>query len=812
MTLEKSQTLSWLLEELNKTTDVSREDLTTLLQLIHPPTNLHLLFQALKNLPFVLSVAHDIYRMDTELFPAIDFAKASVVCGKLVQAETHLSKSSIFYELFPDPCQPIWPQLLGILESHPLFSCLCFQPRDELGKKTYQHLLAQIFIASQVIASSDTELSSLRDNFLSVRKLAEGSFKEQLLSLPAETLSALDYLSATKKTKANTHVRKAGLILQHAYQGARRRSQPAEPAENRPRRARISIDDIEDDEYPEDRSVGGKVPSKKVLTKRRAQQYADKGGSKSEFPGGRDEVPVGRADEKSYSGATLRELAYQGKQRSNQEAMKNQFSPLGWNELNEFDLHILLRFLQGKTEAIAEKPEALRDLLSLMFWLSAPLERVLRLGKLTRRATAMSSEGIYLLEDKTLVARLHSPGPPLESTKLKISSLAHPVSYYSHIPLPRIAHSQTLVEACLKSFDIHLASPDLDIEAIDEHKRQLRAELNHLNGQYGTRLSLGRISHYWLHALGMEPGEDPPSSLLFFGHLERFSVARLHYTCAPASRMETTYRRIVTKLLGDLDLPDDFPQTIRLNRGVHLGTPLCPKPESIQELIESLRRAVDQSRPTKKNLILIKNFHNHYAIYTALMIAFATSYRAVKDPSLSEKDIHFPSGLGVISDKDDEVFYHSRFVWIANVCRQQIEAYRRHVQRLYELFALKNPALFRLFNNAGRQGRPLKLFYLPRTNSSLKLLRPGLLEGLLLRLHGYDLPVNAHRHYLKHQLLQSGCSPEIFEAQLGHWENGQEPWNRFSNLHPKAFCRQMDLHLTPILERDGWKVLEGYSG
>jgi len=816
MDYENSQTLDWLLNELQKSkANLNKNDLVYLLNLIHAPANLHLLFQALKNFPTVLRRARDIYRMDDDIFPDIDFTTATSTCNGLLEAEPAISECAALEGLFPKDEQSTRPQLHNYLTSYPLYCCLCFWPQsaEQSAQNAYSQLLAQVFLASQIITSNGANLSDLTDHYLSVRKLSEGTYEEQLLSLPSKTLSAQSYLSKISTAEASSHIHNAGIILSRAYLGKRRRKKSTLSGIPQKPKDQFKTEDLEDYECPEAISTGENYITRTLLTKRRAQQYADYGGSPAEFAGGKVEVPVAIPNEKTYSGPTLSELAYQGKQRSNQESMKNQFNPMGWNELNEFDLQVFFRFLQGEIETRSnEKISELRDYLQLMFWLSAPLERVLNLGKFNGRPGPRSAEGIYLQDDNSLLAHLHSPGPPLESSSINTTSrLAYPVSYYSNIPLPPLAHTENLLKNC-RNNNSASSSPEVvhDEDMINDIKKQLRAELRHLNDSYGTRLSLGRLSHYWLHSLGTAGGEDMPSALLFFGQIENFSAARLHYTCAPAQRMETSYRRICSELLNDLDI-ETFSHLSLVNEEIFLGTPFCPRPEVIVELVKNLINAIEQSRPTRKHLSLIKNFHNHFSIYTACLIAFATTYRAVQDPSFYERDINFASGLGVISDKDDKTYYHSRFVWIAEVCRQQIINYRRHLQRLFELLALRSPALFKLFNNANRQGSPLNLIFLPRENTSVKILRPGLLESRLKNLHNYDLPVNAHRHYLKAELMKSGCSPDIIEAQLGHWEQGQEPWNRFSNLHPREFCRQLSLHLSPVLERDGWKAIEGIT-
>lgn len=810
--LENSQTLGWLLEEIHKSTDLKKDDLVALLKLIGAPANLSGLFLSLKNLSQVLGKARSIQELDRDWLLEIDFKKILETCNVLTGHERHLQECSVLKRLFPDDSRSVWRQLCGSIESYPLFSCLCFAPRRLDSLDIYFQLQAQILLSSQLLIQAEENLSDFKDSYLSVRKLSDPSFAKELLTLPAEVTSSEDYLALFKQANPDSQIFRAGKILQCAYRGRRRRIVPTGGGYRKQSPYQTpKIEDLEDYENPAAIWTGDNYVPKGVLTEDELNEYCSLGGTISEFTGGQDDIPIPAADERVISRTTLAELAFQGKQRSNQEALKNQLNPLGWNELNQFDLHILCRFLRGEGDPEDLQHSFLRDCLALIFWLSAPLERILRLRKFTGAPNPNSPEGLYLKNGRTLIARLHSPGPRIESQdRNEPSPLAYHVEHHCDIPLPAIAHTNSLLEAFRK-----ITSPGPQLfevyEGSDSIEKQIRTELGKLNKVHGTRLSVGRICHYWIHTLGRQLGEDPPSAMLFFGHQEKFSVARLHYTCAPAQRMEQAFRRTCSDLLKELGQPAGFPDEEVVNRPIYLGTPFCPRQESVFSLVKSLRQAVEQSRPIGKQFSSIKNFHNNYALYTACLIAFSTTYRAVKDPSLYEKDIHFSTGLGVISDKDDDRYYHSRFVWIPDVCRQQIKHYRRHLQRLYELFALHSPALFRLFSELDQHGRPLQLFRIPRSNDFLEVLRPGVIAQLLKNEHGYDLPVNSHRHYLKSELFKNGCPLEVIEAQLGHWEQGQEAWNRFSSLHPLEFCRQLNLHLPPILERDGWCALQGYD-
>lgn len=839
--LGESQTVAWLLEEVNNTDYLNNNDLIHLLGLINAPANLQALFLVLDDLLLTLEKAKTIQSIDEELTAVIDFDKAINTCNLLIRLKPQLKNCEVLSQLFQDRSNSTWRQLHGKLSSNPLYSCLCFRPTQPGLIERYRQLQAQLILASHVFIMSGQQLSILDDAFLSVRKLSERKYSAELALLPANLLPASDYQKLVSVANPGSQIHIVGKILTDAYRDRKNRTKyKRSDQQGKIDRIRSDIEELDDDENHASLWTGERIIPKGVLSKEESEEYTRHGGIADEFTGGQDDVPIPLANEYAITTHTLEELSYQGKQRSNQEALENQLNPLGWNELNQFDIHILCKFLiDGCVQGTETLDIALvRDCLSLMFWLSTPLDRVLRLPKFNSQPKQDSPEGLYLKADRVLIARLYSPGPDLKTHNIKqFSGFAYDVEKYCNIPLPSVAHSKSLLKACRTSplVAMHYSQniTKVNVEYIDSVLRKITKALGELNRKYGTRLSVGRISQYWLHALSCEELIDYPSAMLFFGRSERFSVARIHYTCASVERLEKVYRKITSELLDELKYDATFPDWTAVNDQTYLGTPFCPLPETVRALVKSLRGAVEGTRPVKSHFRNVRTFHNNYALYTACLIAYATTYRAVRDPSLYENDINFTSGMGVISDKDDEYNYHSRFVWISDICKQQIIYYRRHLQRIHELFSLESPSLFKLFSQLDKDGRPLNLFLLNRTIDrtsvsesenygeqsgnkhrfiyQLEELRPANLEKRLKEHHNYRLPVNAHRHYLKNELLERGCPSEVIEAQLGHWELGMEPWNRFSNLHPREFCRQLNMHLTPILERDGWKAIKGYE-
>ena len=799
----------------NQYANVAGAESQELLDLIMAPPDLQGLFLVLKKLPDILSLAKDINEQAGNI-DDLSFKLEAVVeiSNKLLDHFDQFKKNLILDSLMPIEGEEIEKQLFSKLESNPLYCCLALPPATSDDKEHIQKhriFLSYIFLATHNLpARYRDDIKKLKNNFHAVRILCNPEHAQIISSLPNEILAPQAYfekLRSLEKSKLLTdavRILKLSLLSPKTPNKTTIRTKPLKP--------KFPADPEDTERNSAVLWTGNKNISNPALSPEEEIDYINHGGSEKELTSGRDQIPVPCPVNRRFSHITRRDLAIQAKQRSNHLALTNQLNPLSWDELNQFDISILAKIMLGQEEA--GTPIAQRILLGIIFFACIPLDRASRLPLFQSNETDESSpEGIYWSKDQTPFIRLRSPGPKLRpKTRLVTSKLAHKVIYYSHIPL-----SDFFCDVIEKHISHRLNSTKptilIDPTQIEQTSIDLKKIFSSINSRYGCRLSFSRIQRFFVYGLSREPKEDIPSSMLFFGQPPEMFIARMHYTCAPLHHLEHSYRYLVTSTFSEILLPVSFRAQNPVNPDARLGTPHCPKPEAVQSLVKSMITVLDQTRPRKtNNFNIVKNFHNHYAIYTTCLIAFSTCYRAIHDPSFEEREIHFQSGLGIISDKDDKTRYHSRMVAIPAVCQMQIRHYRMHLNNLYDYFSQKSPAIFNLFKNYCSPGTPLNLFYLTNDDRKIVILKPANLSPYLAeKPHSYDLPPNANRHYIKNELQERGCSPEIYETQLGHWETGQEPWNRFSHLDPVVFSEQLQIHLSAILERDGWIPIEGIS-
>jgi hypothetical protein len=648
-------------------------------------------------------------------------------------------------------------------------------------------------------------LDMLHAPFTSFRALSKPSNKELLAELPDTATSVETFRVVIKTVFGKTKFKSICKIFEFSEQSLNRKK--LERKKPVTRKTRLPRPDREDDEVKSDRYLKDVLPST-TLTPKESEEYVNNGGLPEELGGDIDLEPVLTPDQ--YHGPTLRQLAFQAQQGHNRRAMINQFCSMAWNQANLFDLNILFDFFSGKNhlDNFDYQPltrENVIVILGLMFFTCNSMERIMSLPVFPGcDPRPDSDEGVYQKEGLPVKVRLRSSGPDLSGPR-KLQGVI-PVTHYSTIHLPPFFSRclEQIGNPLSKGTERRLLVDTLD--PVDERSRNntlsiLRSVLGELNSSSGARLSLGRISTYLLFRVAESDKSDLPGAMLYFGRNDKFARTRIHYTLADSRQLSSAYRTCTNTLLTKTGFPGSFERGEPTELPSYLGTPFCPKTETVQKLADDLRTKLDSTS------LSMFDRHNYFALYTSMLISFGTGYRAIHDPSFREIEMDPQWGLGVIADKGTAT-YRTRYVYLAPVVLDQIRFYRKHIQTLYSRLGVINPSLFDLVKANDCAGLPLNLFWLTGDITPLELLSPGKARGILKDEFSYTIPLNAGRHYLKYHLIKAGCSPELVESQLGHWEAGQEPWGPFSNLDPLDFVQQLADFVPPIITNAGWTALD----
>lgn len=358
------------------------------------------------------------------------------------------------------------------------------------------------------------------------------------------------------------------------------------------------------------------------------------------------------------------------------------------------------------------------------------------------------------------------------------------------------------------------------------YPNSLQELLTHLNINYKTRLTIKRLEVFMFNELTRQEEGDITTAMLLTGRDDFLGTPPLHYTAISVDKLQNLFQCKCQEILDRCTAEqvsrsyDCIPTRLQQEHHVDCeqgtaGTPYRPTQKAVHALVSGL---IDQTNHSAINLEGrdgIIAYHNAIMRYTAILFAFSTGFRAVTSPLLPPSQIDVDTGFAVISDKDGSDYYNARIVWLPPVCIEQCRLYFDHLEALLPKLEHLDLELFYELKALLAQDTPsekLPLFFLlTRQGVSQKITPTDLWKDIRENLQ-YDLPANASRHYLRSNLLERGCPPEVISAFMGHWERGQEPWGRNSALCPINYATTLSKFIIPLLDEVGWKPIQGFQG
>jgi hypothetical protein len=291
----------------------------------------------------------------------------------------------------------------------------------------------------------------------------------------------------------------------------------------------------------------------------------------------------------------------------------------------------------------------------------------------------------------------------------------------------------------------------------------------------------------------------------------------IFYTAISADVLTRCYELACSEIKADLGVSvEEASNVYKTIGGSHVGSKYVPQETSVRNLIREIRARLETARVKIKNGGgSVPELHNDITFYTVLLIGFATGYRSIRDPLLQKAEMDRSTGFGVISDKDGDDLYHSRIIWLPELCFKQLVNYQEHLSHLEDWLFAHNQDLFFASRRDDVVGRQIcretpSLFFIKKDLSALDIM-PNQMKKFMKRLD-YYLPVNANRHYLRSNLLKRKCPIEVINAFMGHWIPGVEPWGMYSGMSPLDYRRKLRPKLLKMLKIDGWGLETGLSG
>lgn len=357
-----------------------------------------------------------------------------------------------------------------------------------------------------------------------------------------------------------------------------------------------------------------------------------------------------------------------------------------------------------------------------------------------------------------------------------------PTTHGFHVTLPELPYTQVVYEA-LTAYSVKRPFLVSGLEA------EVAAYLSALNREANARTTPTRIEQF-LHSQVQLMTGDWADAALISG--QRRSVdPRLYYYAPTTDYLVHIYDRVWSGVARALATETHPIRPLHVgSTPVYVGSQGCPTDAAVFDMVTTQMRVCREAREGGPSPDRARTAHNALTTYTLLLIAWHTGVRAVNEMiDLTQYDP--VTGYLGVSDKDCDTYADARVVWLPEIAKQQVMAYRACVARL--------PNHLRPADDADDA-----LFYLDAAGARERLTLRAIQRHLG---DGYPFRPNSQRHYLRTKLRETGVPAQAVDALLGHGMRGQEPYARYS-----AYCPlQLRAEVAPALEQlsasMGWRVI-----
>lgn len=493
-----------------------------------------------------------------------------------------------------------------------------------------------------------------------------------------------------------------------------------------------------------------------------------------------------------------------------------QLLPGRWEQLSYFDVFQLQRQLKLISPSSQKK---LGCIIGLLFITGRSLDCVLNAHVVNSHSQVpqkLGDQAIYLLSNATeWVSGVYRPEHSRRINNRWRAAMRTSLDQIS-MPIPEFCQQLTLSHTQRIGFRVNKRSaplfPELGQIRLKQNFKQL---LSDTNRKTGARLTAHRLSLHLFNRLNDGDADLTSACLLTARAPSAGQQASLYYYAPELEHLKQQYtsaqREVEQQWLGQAELSTPSPDMLAqcstniyptisqaaVSRNGHVGSQLVPTKNYVTQLVAHMQqqlRSVDHTPSLFQGIVA---FHNAYTAYTIAMLMFCTGYRSIRDPLPKIEHICLARAMIVIADKTDDQQSHTRFLPLSKLMVTQFKDYFSHREaiisrlRIFLQYDWETPFMFLDEHGHPRQVTPKRL-----ENNLQWPLSP---------------PLNINRHYLHTQLKEFGCSSEIVDAFMGHWDAGQEPWAKYSTFCPRRYRD----HIVPLVEdlmhQQGWKAMKGIA-
>jgi len=279
--------------------------------------------------------------------------------------------------------------------------------------------------------------------------------------------------------------------------------------------------------------------------------------------------------------------------------------------------------------------------------------------------------------------------------------------------------------------------------------------------------------------------------------------AQHFYSAVDLSRLNQRYKTTATEihaLLTKEDSPEiqnqEGPRTIPS----FAGSRIVPQRAKLAQYFRELHASFAQYFETR---FLSAEAWNRMMLFLYRLFQLSTGLRPMRDALPNWRQVSLATGWMHISDKNNLHFFEARLVPLSSRLLAWLSWLDRHSSRfMLDLNLIIEPVSSlhgrriseEIFIHASDDGiaRPMTMDNLLSTESSIPLSQP------------WTWKQNALRHYFLSSLLDAGADQRLIDSIMGHKHYGNEPFGRFSMMHPSRFAldaRQLiDQHIIAPLD------------
>lgn len=532
--------------------------------------------------------------------------------------------------------------------------------------------------------------------------------------------------------------------------------------------------------------------------------------------------------------AQLNRLRNRG--RLNAIIQSAQVLPDSWGTPTAYEIERLVRQLSSdlQPELKTVPPAdilALQALLLLRLWTGRPLDDLvaLRLAPDMEYYTARNEHSLTFIEDTaTLVLPISSPERQrginpidqalLQSPELKGRPTSSKCSIMVRLPKTATAILKSVFNSWHRTKKRETHSQPFTHRTIN-FAEGIKAYLVHINEQSATRWTEARLSHIMRQGILQSSGDQVFVYLLTrqeTGH----AVVSAHYQCTDIDYLTTVFQHAhewIMSTVRDGAAPH-HPPLESLPHVAGIGSQLAVSDTFVRELCNHLKQAIRSQQRQSPSISTWVGIHNTLVAYIAHWLGFCSGYRAVRDPLHDPRELDQQTGLLVISDKDDDSYRHSRVVCLPLSFVDQINEYVEHLLSLANKLTSKpnlqnhiRQVCQRYCNaDVNWDGTAQALAFLFFLSPQLRVRNVS--PSTLGEFNPTGLPANIDRHYLRSKLSELGAPAEYVDYFMGHWERGEEPYQKYSMISPLQIGKVLQPYLEQINQACGWRVQTGLRG